>query len=63
MQVNRDVSHLQILVAIGSKLNDSENFEEVLQEITDVAAELTQSHCNGSFGSVMGLLVQAQPSC
>jgi signal transduction histidine kinase len=43
MQVNRDFSYLQILVALGSKLNDSENSEEVLQEITDVAAGLTKS--------------------
>ena len=44
MQINRDYSHLQILVALGSNLNDLENFEEVLQEITVVAEELTQSH-------------------
>jgi signal transduction histidine kinase len=44
MQVNRDFSHLQILVGLGSKLRDSGNFEEVLQEIADAAAELTKSH-------------------
>ena len=46
MQVNLDFSHLQILIELGSKLNISKNFEDVLQEITDVAAELTKS--NGS---------------
>ncbi|MFN2236668.1 MAG: sensor histidine kinase [Anaerolineales bacterium] len=44
MKANQDFSHLQTLVALGSKLNDSENFEDILQEIADVAAEITNSH-------------------
>ena len=44
MQDNHNISYLQILVTLGSKLNYSENYEDVLQEIADVAAELTESH-------------------
>ena len=43
MPPNLDHKHLKILVHLGSKLNTSENPEDILQEITDAAADLTNS--------------------
>jgi signal transduction histidine kinase len=43
MPVNLDRTRLEIFLAIGSKLNSTEKLGELLQEIADAAADLTQS--------------------